>query len=355
MVLHRRETVEVGKISRLKKILHVFYTRKQVYVKNFVRFVSRNAVLRDGCSHSFFFFDEPLKGTVELLTTMHATDLVVFHGFFLPSLFFKAFFLMPWLHKKSFWVTWGGDVYEKAPESRLKLVDRRVNSFLKRFILPRMAGIGSNAGDYNILRSNFGKSIARGYFLFYPNPVDFALLDGTKIESSKKVVMIGNSGSKTNEHGDALGFVLESTARFTGDTRIICPLSNGEKGYVNEIVRRGKYIFDDFVPLLKFVGREEYAAVLKSVDVAVMYHDRQEGFGTVLALLYAGAKVYMKNNVSTFGLLELLGIKVHDVDKIGTKDFFEVGGNEKAKNAEMIRAFFSEDNCAGYWNSIFCS
>ena len=62
---------------------------------------------------------------------------------------------------------------------------------------------------------------------------------------------------------------------------------------------------DRFIHILEFLMPEVYYQILKKVDLAIMYHNRQQGRGTINILLYLGKPLCMKKTSSYFHLIEI--------------------------------------------------
>lgn len=232
---------------------------------------------------------------------------------------------------KIIWVIWGADLYTYLPlklydnhtlELLIKLESRK-KSILKRFsyylsyelrkkIIKRIDYIISPfKGDVRLLKKYF-KTKAEGYSKFiYPNPVDFEKIDGKKISLNKKLIfkkkgeklfLLGNSGFPTNNHLDIMIRLFKLKKQ---NFKIICPLSYGPKNYIKKIVEKGEKLFGNrFVPLLDFYNPDQYFGILKQIDLAIMYHNRQQGMGTIILLIYMGKPICMKKTPGYFYLIQ---------------------------------------------------
>ena len=232
---------------------------------------------------------------------------------------------------KIIWVIWGDDLYKYLP---LKLYDdytlellnkleRKMKSIIKRFyysffheirkkVIKRIDYIISPfKGDVRLLKKYF-KTKAEWYSKFiYPNPVDFEKIDGEKISLNKKLIfkkkgeklfLLGNSGHPTNNHLDIMIRLFKLKKQ---NFKIICPLSYGPKNYIKKIVEKGEKLFGNrFVPLLDFYNPDQYFGILKQIDLAIMYHNRQQGMGTIILLIYMGKPICMKKTSGYFLLIQ---------------------------------------------------
>ena len=166
-------------------------------------------------------------------------------------------------------------------------------------------------GDFKLLKKYF-KTKTKWYSkVIYPNPVDFEKIDkevdpiDEKFNFKKnggKLLLLGNSGAPTNNHLDIMIRLSEMKEQ---NFKIICPLSYGSPIYMKKIIIKGKKIFGDrFIPLLEFLKPDIYFHILKQIDLAIMYHNRQQGVGTINILLYMGKPLCMKKTSLFFYLKE---------------------------------------------------
>ncbi|MCU0456638.1 MAG: TDP-N-acetylfucosamine:lipid II N-acetylfucosaminyltransferase [Bacteroidales bacterium] len=260
--------------------------------------------------------------------------------------------LFPCLLKKITWSIWGGDVYyyRRANES----ITARFYEIFRRRIIPRIPVIVSFAhGDFETVREVYGTN-ARYLPCMYPLPVDFLSF---KTESKKEegiyTILAGNSGNPSNNHTE----ILRKLAPLKeSNIRIICPLSySGNEGYINEVVSLGRETFGDrFVPMREIIEPGRYLEFLFSCDAAIMNHDRQQGLGNILPLLYFGKKVFLRTGTSSYTYLESLGCTLYDissVDKFDESLFSHDPGLEK--NRKIIEELMSEERYREVWENIF--
>ncbi len=152
----------------------------------------------------------------------------------------------------------------------------------------------------------------------YPLPVDFLHFAGSA-DSVQKTgelkILAGNSGNPTNLHHEMLS-KLEPLK--DSDIRIYCPLSySGDPDYINSVEAMGKQIFGGkFVPMREMLDPVKYLNLLCEIDVAIMNHDRQQGLGNILPLLYFGKKVFMRSGTSSFEYLKSIGCHLFDISVI---------------------------------------
>lgn len=122
-------------------------------------------------------------------------------------------------------------------------------------------------------------------------------------------ILVGNSISPTSNHLD----VFEKLKRLNVEDRpIIVPLNYGlEIDYRNEIVQSGRKLFGpEFTPLINFIPKNEYIRILTTCNIAILNHDRQQGLGNVILLLWLGCKLFLSEISVVFLHLKSLGFHI---------------------------------------------
>ena len=143
-------------------------------------------------------------------------------------------------------------------------------------------------------------------------------LIGKKLLKEKVVndgnILLGNSGSIMNNHIEAFDILKKEEI---GDKKIIVPLSYGDSEYTKTIIKKGKEIFGDkFIPLTKFIPREEYNKITLSCSIVFMNHYRQQAMGNILTAIWLGSKVYMNNSTTSYKYLSRIGIKINSIQDL---------------------------------------
>lgn len=282
------------------------------------------------------------------------------------------------------WIVWGADLYSYISES---LYDETTEQFLtdtgckphmgskpdndkivdmiyRKSIIRRLDNILTwNKGDYNKIIENYITAAEQRYFI-YNIPVDFTILDSidnrkqAQLEFKHKyryVLLLGNSGDPTNNHIKILN-ILSSIER--DDFCVVAPLSYGNEVYIKNLVKEGERILGSrFIPLTDFLEPERYAEVLSQVDAVLMNHNRQQGVGNMLALLYLGKKIYMNTNVTTYFVFSNMGIKLFDIKDIGKSSLEEIVSMDNKiadANRKLVSDAFSNNMGDSFFKEYFC-
>lgn len=310
-------------------------------------------------SDKILFIDTKYKLIFFLLPKLLKSDTIFYHYFPIGLSLFFWFFCLPLLKmKKLIWIIWGGDLYfyKDKPTG----VKYSIFEWLRKKIIKHIDIIICLArGDYDLARKVYNTN-AKYYYGFYPFPVNFSYLESIRQKSLKKdgvkIILLGNSADPGNRHLE----VLKNLEQFKNENlKIICPLSYGETDseYVKEIFEYGSLIFNKkFVPILDYYTQNEYAKILSEVDIAIMNHNRQQGFGTIYTLLFLGKKVFLRDDVTSFTFFSELGIEVFDTKVISNITFeklFEFRRSLGQTNYEIIKEEISDQHLTKLWSSFF--
>lgn len=121
-------------------------------------------------------------------------------------------------------------------------------------------------------------------------------------------ILVGNSASWTNNHLEAFRLLGKSDL---GSRRVIVPLTYGESGYRNAVLRAGKQrLGKQFVPLVEHLPLDDYLELLGGCGVALFMHRRQQGVGNIVAALQQGSTVYLDRRNPLFGWFRSRGVQV---------------------------------------------
>ena len=356
--------------------IHIF-TSEGSYNQSFIRFFESSFSLddslfifrskpenkynySDNLRKRIAYIDNGYKFIFRLLPRLFSAGKIYIHYLPVgPSLY--VFYAFRFLLKKAVWVLWGGDLYYF--KYRPKNFRADVYEFLRRGIIKKIPVIACFIkGDYEIAQKVYHTK-ARYRYVCYPMPTDFPYLAELKKNALRKTgsgghaktILVGNSAADTNQHIEILNILSKFKDR---DLKVICPLSYAvEDEYVQSVLNCGNRIFgSNFIPLLEMMSPEEYSNLLDSVDVAIMNHQRQQGLGNVLALLYLGKKVYIRKDTTPFGYLSDLGLGIYNTLDLSNATFEEIFSMDellKASNAAIIDKEFSRENFVAVWKNLF--
>jgi hypothetical protein len=187
-------------------------------------------------------------------------------------------------------------------------------------------------GDVDLARKWYG---ARGEYheclMYLSNVVNPQVLQGVEQAESTQsglTILVGNSADPSNNHIEALEKLLPYKDQ---DIKIYVPLSYGDQAHAKKIIEQGKDWFGEkFFPMISFMPFDQYLKFLKSVDIAIFNHKRQQAMGNTITLLGLGKTVYMRNDVSQWQFFKDLNVKIFSASKfdLSTFDRLEIDSNK---------------------------
>jgi hypothetical protein len=305
-------------------VLHLMHPDK--FTRPLVSWLKNN--ISEKYEHKFIFLGEeealnqpnceflklPLKKyffrNFKLLSTLfNEAGLIVSHG--LPVnwvfLFFRGSI------NKLAWIIYGGTDLEFR-SNKLKLFGVPWDLRLKKMVLKRIPfHISHIEGDSKIANriyeSNAEFIYSPVYLSNHTNIDDF--VQSVPFTNREINILVGNSTDPSNNHLEVFE-LLKNIPK--GKIKVYCPLSYGlYQEYKEKVKEKGKEIFgDSFFSIENFMTIEEYTNWLKSIDIAIFNHKRQEAMGVTLTLLSLGKTVYMNSQTSSYDSFINRGFSVFD-------------------------------------------
>lgn len=170
--------------------------------------------------------------------------------------------------------------------------------------------------------------------------------DASSYDGSRPLrIMLGNSADPTNNHVDACMFLKKT---ILSDIEIYCPLSYGNQKYASEFQQwANDHLKTIFHPILEFLDRERYIKLLNSMDIVVMYHNRQQAFGSIVTSLCLGKPVFIKKESPLYSMLSKMEVpNVYSTNKLRNCDIQQLCSIAQ-KNRDLclsiIQKYYSEN------------
>lgn len=295
-------------------------------------------------------FRNQVRAYVRLALQIHTARKVMLHGLFDIRLVL-VLMLFSWVLPKCYWIIWGGDLYQYKNSNRSLKV--HIKEIFRRFVIKRVGNLVTYIpGDAALARQWYDAKGQRHECLMYLsnvfNPITLIKFDDEEKKSIN--VLVGNSADPSNDHLEAFRKLLPHKYK---DIKIFVPLSYGDQENAKKIIRKGREWFGDkFVPLTSFMPFQEYLGLLRRIDFALFNHKRQQAMGNTITLLGLGKSVYIRNDVSQWGFLEELGLKVKSISSF---DMALLAKSEQLENKAIVKAYFSKENLIDQWSAIFRS
>ena len=317
-------------------------------------------------AEQLIFLNHSLSGLSRFLWSLDSDSMLILHGVFDPGIW-GALLTRPTFWKRIAWVMWGGDVYGlRAPKNRslsLRFVYCEIRGMflrpLKKIIIRRLGAIAALVpGDFDVLQAYCGKldNYVRAFYSNFsldpstPTPAD------VKQPGEEVRVCLGNSATQSNRHIEA----LEWLGRYKSENMVvICPLTYGRPPeYRDTVVTAGKALLgENFRPLLDMLPKDEYSNLLKSADVLISNHNRQQGLFALYTMLFSGKKCFVRSDVSTYKMLRDFGIQVFPTEGIPAMSFTDFSRpldiQTFQRNRELCQQNLSKKASLESWRQVF--
>lgn len=347
------------------KILHLF--RVSVSLEDYIKLINDNFT-ED--IHDFWIYGERKIGNSVIKISSYKNvkyihniedklkskelkeyDKIVYHGVFEQSII-DFFFWNRRLLKKLYLFFWGGDKFLYGDRFQIYKKKSVVNNaraiinvipeerqFMKKNYAVRGKFYWAQYGPHNIIRQ-----------------CDLAVRE-QKDKKDYIAIQIGNSATATNNHI----YIMEKLAKFREENiKIFVPLSYGEAGYADKVIKIGTEIFGDkFVAMTDFMETQEYYQFMDQMDIALFGIRRQQALGNIMALLYLGKKVFLKNHsIVQHYAKHICHCNIWDIDEITSMDyheFIQFGEDQASDNRNNMRRVTRIETVVKLWDSIFRS
>lgn len=299
-------------------------------------------VCGDGVWHKF-------AGYAKLVKQLHSARKVMLHGLFNIRVVL-VLALCPWVLPKCHWIIWGGDLYQFRKASNTW--QSRIKEPLRRFVIRRVGHLVTYIdGDVDLARQWYGaKGTHHECIMYLSNVVDPKMITepGPASDHDGLNILLGNSADPSNNHIEALERLLPFKDQ---PFKIYAPLSYGDQSHAKKVISQGKAWFGDkFVPMTDFMPFEQYLEFLKSLDIAIFNHQRQQAMGNTITLLGMGKTVFMRSDVSHWRFLKGLGVKLNDVENL---ELCRIAPDEADENARVVYSYFSRATLMKQLANIF--
>lgn len=335
------------------RILHILPFVE--YGKNFISLLERN---QDHHSHVFYITNQELEGKInhKVLTGLRQYfdlyfaflkyDKVFCHGLF-NNRHNVLYLFVPFKKDKFYWVVWGGDLYfykHKGVGFKDQLAE-----FVRKLLLKKVSNILSGTlGDYHLITEIYNNK-AQLHFVKYYLPIHYLSHINKPLVSN---VLIGNSASSTNNHSEIIERLVREVV--LNSKKFYFPLSYGDNKYAEEIIKIGEIsLKGKFFPITEYMHYENYIDLLKEIDVAVMYHDRQQALGNIIQLLALGKKVYIRSDTTHYSQLVGEGFILFDAFDDLSSISIPISLENSLYNIELVKRLYSEEQLFQQWSNAF--
>lgn len=330
---------------RSYKFIHVLINDK--FTKSTVEFISKHFTVSEHC---FVFiggasqesFPLPVGDSIfswpspYCLAVSDSVSKVIFHGLFHYGVILYLY-ENPEIMKKSYWIPWGGDLYEAE--------DEPVGNHVRR----NFQGYAGNVYIRKIYEQKFGKSKVVFPFSISYSSIAYDTIISTPIPQKDYVqIQVNNS-----THFSTLE-VFDSLKKFKDENiRVVTILSYGKQQWIDKILACGEKIFGNkFFPVVRYLPPDAYIKLLARNDVYILNQGRPQGMTTTFTSMLLGQKVFMRGEISEYLFEE--GYTIYDTNKLSQLSFEQLLENpSKEKNKILASQRFDENFVRQCWKNIF--
>lgn len=346
---------ETKKISDIQKtidnaeIVHIMFNDK--FNKPFVDFLNKNFDSKKHlilCKNIFkdVAMEFPKGENVIQIGSIEKFDLsslkikkIICHSLFMGDLINK-FYEEPELLKKAYWMIWGGDLYGAKRDEK--------NDFVRKNFKAYITDVD---GDEIVAKEKYGSNPLT-FNAGYTFPITLEMINDAKKYRKEKdfiKIQINNSADKTTLE------MLDILAKFKDENiKITTILSYGQMDFKDEIIKKGRKIFDDkFEYVDKLMTPSDFAKHLILNDILILNQNRQQGIGNSFASLALGCKVFIKSSVTTYNFFHRNDVFVYDTMDIKHLCFDEFIQDDKVQNQKNVLKFFDDSYLKSLWIPIF--
>jgi hypothetical protein len=194
-----------------------------------------------------------------------------------------------------------------------------------------------NVLDFDVVTREIGWGARFLWFdydggLLLEHPSGHAGQDLWRRFGERRIVLLGNSGTPSNNHVSVLRRLRE--LGLPNDVLVLCPLAYGDPRYIDQVSEAGRSILgEQFEGLRTFMPLADYRTLLDRVDVGIMNHSRSQAGANVIGLLCRGKRVFMNERSTLFKMLNIGDALVHPFADVETPDeLFEPPSAEDVAN-----------------------
>lgn len=311
------------------------------------------------------YFDENIIKKIKILKQYaNQCEYVFFH-----SLNIKYTFLMSIpkrITNKIIWITWGHDLYRKAPKDIKQKIKEKIYSITKGKVKEHKVkkfyaiGVGFKYDIIEIKRK-FGNNIKilpmlYGYEEGKKIYIDNIIKDKEKkeIDNNPYKIMIGHCAYQFLRHIE----IMDLLKKYKDENLLISlVLSYGDMEYARKVEEYAIQTFgNDKVEIIrKLMSPMEYIEYLNTVDICILDYKHQAALGNFWRLLYLEKKIFLNKD----GILKLFanfeGAETYCVENIKNMNFeqFTKRLNDPQSCKKSVEFYIDENNILNMWkNSI---
>ena len=227
--------------------------------------------------------------------------------------------------------------------------------------------IKKSAGTINLIKSDL-EALNRIYpsntkHFIAPMPADplkqydFASIREKAMKDSVCRIIVGHSAHASLRHIEVFRLLAHLKDE---NIKIVCPLSYGNSEYRDKVIAEGRSIFEEkFIPIVKFINKDEYINFLASCDVGIFMIYGQQAMGNISLLLRLGKKVYLIKDEGNrlwqeFSFRRKFSVyPVSELDGITLEQLVNFPQELAYNNIHIAEEYAAGDQAVTQWRKVF--
>jgi dTDP-N-acetylfucosamine:lipid II N-acetylfucosaminyltransferase len=185
-------------------------------------------------------------------------------------------------------------------------------------------------------------------YISYTNGQDLTSIK----EADKEFIILGNSADPSNNHFE----VLRKISGWSINEKIVLPLSYGDVDYRRELLNdiAGLFESERLIVLEQFMERLPYYNFLSKAKAAIFPHNIQQAVGNIIALVYLGARVFLKKSNPVYKRFKEIGFVINNIEDELTQEIVQkkLNKQETITNKRLIEAYFSDKKILDYYTEL---
>ena len=280
-------------------------------------------------------------------------DVVIIHGLY-TNWHYLLPLLAPKLAKRVIWDIWGDDFYSSRRLQKAKSIKDRITYYIRRYAVPKFSALSGFKDDVADVTKFFS---FEGSVFFNNHPLRenldrLANEHQTLSTYHSKRILVGNSGSRSNEHLRGLS-VLQKCKDFQKFQLIMIFSTDVNQAYLQEVLG---YIEEHNISNVEIITEmmsfDVFIDFMRAIDIVLLPHRRQQGVGTSNLSLMLAKPVYMDLSVSTANYYQDEGVTVFDIESLADMPHEVFGPTVLNNNVKTIKSLFGRSAVANKWKSV---
>ncbi|MEN9339194.1 MAG: hypothetical protein RIQ62_506 [Bacteroidota bacterium] len=176
------------------------------------------------------------------------------------------------------------------------------------------------------------------------------ILDSTlRISNTANTIMLGHAASYESNHVE----MIDDLKALHLPNKVLIPLAYGNPVYKAVVIQKAQQAgFAELEIQEEKLSSVAYYTKLSEVAHAVFNVRVQQALGNLLGLIYMGAKVYLREETSTYKQFVRWGLQVYPYSALSTEIQIPMSLDDQNKNREIMRQRFQRTSVDALWEAL---